>query len=230
MRSRPMVSVDVKQKNRFLNQIIHCCYSQVQPWVGLPFASVKVSRSLSLGSLINSNNIATGFDDAVFWLDFSIQRLLFQTEDLMDGKTTSRIIKHRFLHLQFSTVVKISQMSHSLIGQTQFHNACKNGQQSRDWNTSLTCHRIFKNVVFLLVRNALVLEKFENFCRSWTSVKYQRSEWHEPSIFSCCQHCLYCFFNDGYFDTIFLDYCQCVRPWITVMRVEVMMMNSGTKK
>ena len=24
----------------------------------------------------------------------------------MDGKTTSRIIKHRFLHLQFSTVVK----------------------------------------------------------------------------------------------------------------------------
>ena len=96
-------------KNWFLNQIVHCCYSQVQPWVGLPFASVKVSRSLSLGSLINSNNIATGFDDAVFWLDFSIQRLLFQTEDLMDGKTTSRIIKHRFLHLQFSTVVKISQ-------------------------------------------------------------------------------------------------------------------------
>ena len=28
----------------------------------------------------------------------------------MDGKTTSRIIKHRFLHLQFSTVVKIQSI------------------------------------------------------------------------------------------------------------------------
>ena len=228
MRSRPMVSVDVKQKNRFLNQIIHCCYSQVQPWVGLPFASVKVSRSLSLGSLINSNNIATGFDDAVFWLDFSIQWLLFQTEDLMDGKTTSRIIKHRFLHLQFSTVVKIQSILPMV--RLNFITLAKMDNKAETEIQVWHVIEFSKNVVFLLVRNALVLEKFENFCRSWTSVKYQRSEWHEPSIFSCCQHCLYCFFNDGYFDTIFLDYCECVRPWITVMRVEVMMMNSGTKK
>ena len=121
--------------------------------------------------------------------DFFFKLRIWWMEKQLQG-----LLSTDFFICNFPQWLEISQMSHSPNGQTQFHNAGKNGQQSRDWNTSLTCHRIFKNVVFLLVRNALVLEKFENFCRSWTSV-YQRSEWHEPSIFSCCQHCLYCFFQ-----------------------------------